>query len=77
MTAKQYKLYGTVGCHLCELAIEHCELVLATSEFEYVDIVDDDELVELYSTSIPVLENIATGEKLFWPFAHNDIRNIQ
>ncbi len=66
----QLVLYGTSACHLCELAeqllvevlIEYPELVV-----ELVDIADDDALVDLYGTRIPVLER-SDGRILCWPF---------
>ncbi|MGB1908113.1 MAG: glutaredoxin family protein, partial [Spongiibacter sp.] len=64
----QLVLYGTSACHLCELAeqllvevlIEYPELVV-----ELVDIADDDALVDLYGTRIPVLER-SDGRILCW-----------
>ncbi|WP_371372287.1 glutaredoxin family protein [Thalassotalea aquiviva] len=64
----KYHLYGTQGCHLCELAEQLCNQVLATEEYKYLDIVDSPKLVELYSISIPVLERLDNGNTLFWPF---------
>lgn len=69
-------LYGTSGCHLCDNALveinKALEIVPRTSEviLSEVDIVDDDNLFELYQTSIPVLK-IACEEHcrtLCWPF---------
>lgn len=63
------QLYGTLGCHLCEVAeallmpfVEHGLLV------ELVDIADDQALFELYGLSIPVLRRNDTGAELNWPF---------
>lgn len=62
----QIKLYGTEFCHLCDEA----EAVLheVGVEFEYVDIADDDGLVEMYGTRIPVLKRMDTGAEVGWPF---------
>ncbi|MEH6471714.1 MAG: glutaredoxin family protein [Halopseudomonas sp.] len=63
-------LYGTVGCHLCDVA----EQLLATTldlqsvSIELVDIADDDRLVERYGIRIPVLADSQTGRELGWPF---------
>lgn len=64
------QLFGTLGCHLCELAeaelmplVEHGLLV------ELVDIAEDGPtLVEEYGLRIPVLRRMDTGEELNWPF---------
>lgn len=63
------QLFGTVGCHLCEIAeaelmplVEHGLLV------ELVDIGDSEWLVERYGLRIPVLRRVDTGAELDWPF---------
>jgi glutaredoxin len=60
------KLYGTAFCHLCEQA----ETVLREIgiEADYIDIADDDELLEKYGIRIPVLKRADTGTELGWPF---------
>ena len=65
---QRYNLYSSEGCHLCEQALELCYSVLKIEDIRVVDIVEDEKLVELYGVHIPVLEKLATGEKLFWPF---------
>jgi glutaredoxin len=62
----EIKLYGTAFCHLCEQA----EAVLREIgiEAEYIDIADDDELMEKYGIRIPVLKRADTGTELGWPF---------
>jgi len=69
----QFKLYSSEGCHLCEQAFELCQQADIANVVEIIDIVDDEKLVELYGISIPVLENIATAQKLFWPFTLKQI----
>jgi len=66
MNGHSFKLYGTVGCHLCDDA----EVVLreAGIEFEYIDIAEDDALVAVYGTRIPVLQRAGAGDELGWPF---------
>jgi len=67
-------LYTTAGCHLCELA----EILLLQVKQRYslsliaTEIGDDDELVEHYGTTIPVIE-FEDGSQLNWPFELNDI----
>ncbi|ASV37586.1 glutaredoxin family protein [Pseudomonas reactans] len=63
------QLFGTLGCHLCEIAeaeimplVEHGLLV------ELVDITDPEDLTEAYGLRIPVLRRIDTGAELDWPF---------
>lgn len=60
-----FTLYHTDGCHLCEMADEL--LVAANVSFAAKDIMDSEQLIALYQTSIPVVE-AHQGEKLFWPF---------
>lgn len=63
------QLFGTLGCHLCEVAeallmpfVEHGLLV------ELIDIADREDWVELYALRIPVLRRCDTGTELNWPF---------
>jgi glutaredoxin len=60
------KLYGTAYCHLCDEA----EAILREVGIaaDYVDIADDDELLEKYGIRIPVLKRVDTGAELGWPF---------
>lgn len=63
-------LYGTPGCHLCDVA----EAMLAPLNgargvaLTYIDIALDDALVERYGEHIPVLCN-RQGDELRWPFS--------
>jgi len=63
-------LYGTPGCHLCDVA----EALLAPLSgardvtWQYIDIALDDALVTRYGELIPVLCNSA-GDELRWPFS--------
>ena len=63
------QLFGTLGCHLCEIAeaevmplVEHGLLV------ELVDITDPADLTDVYGLRIPVLRRMDTGAELDWPF---------
>lgn len=62
----EIRLYGTKHCHLCDEA----EAILHRIGIEavYVDIADDDSLIEKYGTCIPVLQRLDSGEELGWPF---------
>ncbi|KTC54416.1 glutaredoxin [Pseudomonas fluorescens ABAC62] len=63
------QLFGTLGCHLCEIAeaeimplVEHGLLV------ELVDITDPQDLTDAYGPRIPVLRRVDNGAELDWPF---------
>ncbi|WP_421863895.1 glutaredoxin family protein [Motiliproteus sp.] len=63
-------LYGTLGCHLCDVAeaLLSQELNLQQTPVEVVDIADEDHLVEHYGVRIPVLQDQLSGRELGWPF---------
>ncbi len=67
----EIKLYGTAFCHLCEDA----KVILQEIgiEADYVDIAEDDELLEKYGIRIPVVERLDTGAELGWPFDTNAV----
>ncbi|WP_252273055.1 glutaredoxin family protein [Pseudomonas subflava] len=63
------QLFGTLGCHLCEVAeallmpfVQHGLLV------ELIDIAEREDWVEQYGLRIPVLRRNDTGAELDWPF---------
>ena len=67
---ESYTLFGTLGCHLCEVAEGMLESVSEEHpefSFEKVDISQSDSLFERYGIRIPVLQNPA-GRELGWPF---------
>ena len=68
------QLFGTLGCHLCELAedvlmplVEHGLMV------ELVDIAEHESMVEAYGLRIPVLRRVDTSAELDWPFDANQV----
>lgn len=62
-------LYGTSGCHLCELAEQQLlPWVERGWQVELVDIAESDALLERFSLMIPVLERVDAGQILPWPF---------
>ncbi|MDZ4333051.1 MAG: glutaredoxin family protein [Pseudomonas sp.] len=68
------QLFGTLGCHLCEVAeallmpfVEHGLLV------ELIDIAEHELWVEDYAMRIPVLRRSDTGAELNWPFEAEQI----
>ncbi|MES2868373.1 MAG: glutaredoxin family protein [Pseudomonadota bacterium] len=71
------QLFGTLGCHLCELAeevvmplVEHGLMV------ELIDIADSEVSFEAYGLRIPVLQRVDTGEELDWPFDTEQVVNF-
>ncbi len=68
----EFVLYGTEGCHLCDEARDLLDLVLSSQgksiDYAYIDIVDDDQLLELYGETIPVIKAIQSSEQIGWPF---------
>lgn len=69
------RLVGTLGCHLCDEAAQVLQLLLIA--FEYVEIMDDAELLAHYELSIPVLlkAHANTPENaLCWPFNAESVR---
>lgn len=68
--AHHWRLYGTLGCHLCEQA-EQIVATLAkdfTITLEIVDIADDPSWLEAFAERIPVLENLINDQQANWPF---------
>ncbi|WP_298188123.1 glutaredoxin family protein [uncultured Pseudomonas sp.] len=68
------QLFGTLGCHLCEVAeallmpfVENGLLV------ELIDIAEHEQIVEAYALRIPVLRRCDTGAELNWPFEADEI----
>jgi hypothetical protein len=70
MSKRQLQLFGTSGCHLCDLAEALLVSCLDFSQVDValIDIADDDELVELYGVKIPVLRCSESQKLLYWPF---------
>ena len=68
---QQVILFGTDGCHLCEMALELVREAqsLILLSVEEVDIAQDDALVERYGIRIPVV--MRDGRELNWPFNHD------
>lgn len=68
------QLFSTVGCHLCDLAIEQVKTLPNADQIhlQIVEIGDDDVLVEQYGVRIPVVK-FPDNSELNWPFNQNDI----
>jgi hypothetical protein len=71
-------LYTTLGCHLCEQALELVEPLLSDFpfRFELIDIADSDELMERYGIRIPVLRRPDIDKELGWPFDQQQLRGF-
>ncbi|MDX1537896.1 glutaredoxin family protein [Arsukibacterium sp.] len=67
----QYILYSTWGCHLCEEA--EALLIAAGLEFQVVDIIDDEQLLQQFRLHIPVIS--ADDNLLYWPFDQAAVGN--
>lgn len=69
---QSFILYGTVGCHLCELAEAQLSAAMAqlpqSVPIECIDIADSDALLAAYGERIPVLRRAGDGAELGWPF---------
>lgn len=76
---KVVQLLGTQGCHLCEVA-ERMVRRLAPQcgvQIQYLDIAEDNQLVDEYGMLIPVLRteakaNTQANTELGWPFEEEE-----
>ena len=68
-------LYSTLGCHLCELALDEIEPCINNTNItvKEVDIADDPQLLEQYGTSIPVAYIKQSDARLYWPFDREQV----
>lgn len=68
------ELLTTLGCHLCDQALEVVNRAAPQLEVMLVDIAEDDAMIEQYGELIPVLRS---GQReLRWPFGLLDIRGF-
>lgn len=65
-------LLSTDGCHLCEVAKSLLEQ--SNMEFEVVDIIEEQQLIDLYGDKIPVLMAEGAEQALFWPFEQEQVK---
>ena len=72
------RLYGTLGCHLCDQAFAILYPLTQTHGWivESVDVADDDALLERYGVRIPVLAKPGRGRELEWPFTLEQIHAL-
>lgn len=67
-TLIQLNLYTTSNCHLCEQATELLNSV-ENIIINCIEIADNDDLINLYGTRIPVLQQANNScSELDWPF---------
>lgn len=78
MNQNQLLLYSTTGCHLCEVAKSIIFPLLPQTGYQLteVDIATSDELMEKFSTAIPVIENKDSGQQLYWPFDEQQVQQL-
>ena len=69
-----YLLFGTMGCHLCEEA--SALIAEAGIVFQMTEILDNQQWLEKYSLSIPVLRHIESGNELAWPFEREQLQTF-
>jgi len=71
--------YTTLGCHLCEQALEIITTLQATDlpdlELQPIDIADHDDLIEKYGIRIPVIQALNCSSDLGWPFDKIKLKN--
>ena len=75
---KTFKLYGTSGCHLCDLAqdlLKAQQLSVGGFDLDVVDISESDVLFERYGVTIPVVRH-PQGSELNWPFSAHQLRDF-
>ena len=62
--------YTTDGCHLCEEAKLLLIPYMTGSQIEvsFIDIIESEQLMELYDVKIPVIKRCDTNNELDWPF---------
>jgi hypothetical protein len=71
------QLFGTLGCHLCEVAeAELLPFVAHGLLVELVDIVDSETWLDRYALRIPVLRRSDTGAELDWPFEAEQVASF-
>jgi len=74
-----FNLYSSDGCHLCELAMAICQPFMINHQFNIIDIVEDEALVERYGVHIPVLERVDehnNNKELYWPFNADQVCSL-
>lgn len=75
---RELELLGTLGCHLCEVAAGVLMTELDPQKYEVyqVDIAEDEQLMERYALTIPVLLDVSSQQVLNWPFDVEQLRQF-
>ena len=70
-------LYTTLGCHLCEEALELLrQLQIEGLEIEVseIEIADSDELMSAFGVRIPVVTSENSEGDIGWPFTIEELK---
>jgi glutaredoxin len=70
-------LYTTLGCHLCEQALQLLQFARQTDqkiEIAEIEIADDDHLMAQYGIRIPVVA--VSNRELGWPFDSSELNEF-
>ena len=73
----RWRLLGTTGCHLCDIAGQLLSQVQAVQpiRYQYVDIADFDEVLMMeFATTIPVI--LTPSKRLNYPFSVLDLQQL-
>jgi hypothetical protein len=75
---KEYILYGTSGCHLCDVAESIVSTAIKSENIIFIkqDIVEDVELLNQYALNIPVFKCLTSQKELHWPFTEETIKSF-
>ena len=66
----ELNLYTTSHCHLCEQAEAILNSIVNDYDIHWnsIEIADNERLLELYGTKIPVIQINGTRTEITWPF---------
>jgi glutaredoxin len=71
------KLYTTLGCHLCEEALELLKQLKTSGleiEISEIEIADSDELMSAFGVRIPVITTENSEDEIGWPFTIEELK---
>jgi hypothetical protein len=67
------KLYTTSHCHLCDEAFSLVMQLCNADQVSLIEIAEDQNLMYIYGTRIPVLQRLDTLAELSWPFSSQEL----
>lgn len=71
------RLYTTSHCHLCEQAEDILNKIQSSNfSCKFIEISDDEVLLNKYGLTIPVIERVDTQQELKWPFNQEAILKL-